>query len=70
MQADRYTLGGLSAHADQAALIAWLKHFTRPPRQVFIVHGEQAIAQTFAEKINQELGWKPTLPALGNAYLL
>ena len=70
VQADRYTLGGLSAHADQAALIAWLKHFTRPPRQVFIVHGEQAIAQIFAEKINQELGWKPTLPALGNAYLL
>ena len=68
--ADRYTLGGLSAHADQAALVAWLKHFTRPPQQTFIVHGEQAIAKTFAEKINQELGWKPTLPALGNSYSL
>ena len=68
--ADRYTLGGLSAHADQAALVAWLKHFTRPPQQTFIVHGEQAIAKTFAEKINQELGWKPTLPVLGNSYSL
>ena len=68
--ADRYTLGGLSAHADQAALIAWLKNFTRAPQQTFIVHGEQTIMQTFAEKINQELGWKPTLPALGNSYPL
>ena len=68
--ADRYTLGGLSAHADQAALIAWLKNFTRAPQQTFIVHGEQTVMQTFAEKINQELGWKPTLPALGNSYPL
>ncbi|MEO6025077.1 MAG: MBL fold metallo-hydrolase [Burkholderiales bacterium] len=70
VQADRYTLGGLSAHADQAALIAWLKHFLRPPQQTFIVHGEQNIAQVFAEKINQELGWKPTLPSKGNTYPL
>jgi metallo-beta-lactamase family protein len=34
------TLGGLSAHADQRALIAWASGLKRPPEQVFVVHAE------------------------------
>jgi Cft2 family RNA processing exonuclease len=32
----------LSAHADQAALLKWLKHFETAPQRTFVVHGEAA----------------------------
>lgn len=53
-----YTVGGLSAHADQAALLAWLAGFRKPPGQVFVVHGEAGASASFAEAIKEKLGWK------------
>ena len=32
---------GFSGHADHNALLAWAGHFTAPPQQVFITHGEE-----------------------------
>lgn len=58
VRADIRTLGGLSAHADQRALLAWLGHLRRPPRQTFVVHGEAATARLFATEIEQRLGWR------------
>lgn len=52
-----YTVGGLSAHADQATLLGWLGRFQKPPGQTFVVHGEAAAAGRFAETIRQRLGW-------------
>jgi len=57
VRADVYTLGGLSAHADQAALLGWLGHFKQAPRRTFIVHGEQLTAELFADMLRQRLGW-------------
>ena len=68
--ADIYTLGGLSAHGDQRALLDWLGHFSPAPTQTFIVHGEQSIMKVFSEKITAELGWKPTLPTIGSNFKL
>ena len=68
VEADIYTLGGLSAHGDQRALLDWLGHFSPAPKQTFIVHGEQSIMQIFSAKINSELGWTPTLPKSGSTY--
>jgi metallo-beta-lactamase family protein len=66
VRADLYTLGGLSAHADQAALLGWLGRFRAPPKKTFVVHGEATVAQQFAKLIGKELGWKGvTVPALG-----
>jgi metallo-beta-lactamase family protein len=60
------TIGGLSAHADQAALLDWMKHFRQPPRQTFLVHGEREIRETFAAKIETTLGWPGVvLPEVG-----
>ena len=70
VEADIYTLGGLSAHGDQRALLDWLGHFSPVPKQTFIVHGEQSIMQIFADKITSELGWRPTLPTIGSNYEL
>ncbi len=52
-----YTLGGLSAHADQASLLDWLRGFHTPPRHAFVVHGEAAAAANFALAIEEQLGW-------------
>jgi metallo-beta-lactamase family protein len=62
VRAKVYTLGGLSAHADRSALLAWLRHFRRPPRRVFAVHGELETARLFAQSVRRELGWRASVP--------
>ena len=62
VRADIYTIGGLSAHADQAGLLDWLGHFERPPQQTFVVHGESATALEFAQLIHSRLGWHARPP--------
>jgi metallo-beta-lactamase family protein len=57
VKADIYTIGGLSAHADQKALLGWLAHFQRPPDRCFIVHGEATTAEMFASCV-RDTGWR------------
>jgi metallo-beta-lactamase family protein len=63
VRADIYTIGGLSAHADQAGLMNWLGHFSTAPDQTFVVHGESSNAATLAEVIQQKLHWQVHVPA-------
>lgn len=64
-----YTIGGLSAHGDQAALLGWLAHFRSQPRRTFLVHGEQSTATLFADVVRGRLGWQDvTVPAPGQAF--
>lgn len=49
-----HTLGGLSAHGDQADLLRWYDSF-RPRPPVYLVHGEVAAAEALADKL-RELG--------------
>lgn len=70
VRARRYTIGGLSAHADQAALMGWLGRFTKPPRTCFVVHGEAETAQLFAGKVHADLGWDTMTPEAGKRYTL
>ena len=65
VRAQVHTLGGFSAHADQAALLAWTAGFKRPPRQTFIVHGEESAALAFAERLRSDRGWEVTVPVSG-----
>ena len=53
-----YTIGGLSAHADQQGLIDWLQGFKKAPGKTFVVHGEHATAQDFAAHVRSSLGWQ------------
>jgi metallo-beta-lactamase family protein len=57
VRAEIYTIGGLSAHADQAALLDWLKHFTQTPEKTFIVHGEINNANALLSTIKNRLNW-------------
>lgn len=57
VRASVHTIGGLSAHADQAGLLDWLKGFERPPKTVFVVHGEPESSSVLAQSIREELHW-------------
>lgn len=70
VRADLYTLGGLSAHADRTALLAWLGHFRGKPRQVFVVHGEETVAEGFVADLKTQFDWNAMAPAPGQSVLL
>ena len=64
VRADVYTIGGLSAHADQEGLLGWLGRFRQAPQHTFIVHGEQGTSEVFAAAIRERLRWpNVTVPA-------
>lgn len=70
VRASIHTIGGLSAHADQADLINWLKGFNSAPKRTYIVHGEPENAQALADKIQQQLHWKTSIPLRGTTEFL
>lgn len=45
-----YTIGGFSAHADQAELLAWYRQ-TGAPQATFLVHGEEDAMRAFAAQL-------------------
>jgi len=55
-------IAGLSGHADRESLLAWLRHFAHPPRQLFLTHGEEQSALALADEIRRELHWTVTVP--------
>jgi metallo-beta-lactamase family protein len=55
-------IDGLSAHADQTELMAWLKHFKSSPKYTFIVHGEECSSRIFSRMIEKELRWNTVVP--------
>ena len=53
VRANVHTIGGLSAHADQAGLVEWYGNFDdRPP--VYLVHGEQRSQEPLAKRLRTE----------------
>ncbi|MET0961425.1 MAG: MBL fold metallo-hydrolase [Noviherbaspirillum sp.] len=52
----------LSAHADQAEIIAWLSGFRQPPKTTFITHGEPAAADALRHSMEERLGWNCIVP--------
>lgn len=57
VRASIHTVGGLSAHADQAGLLDWCRQFKSPPKRTFIVHGEPQASEDFRCAIAQNLDW-------------
>lgn len=56
------TLGGFSAHADQAALLQWLDGFEKPPATTCVVHGEERAAFALSQAIENRYAWKVLVP--------
>lgn len=59
------TLTGISGHADMNGLLKWLEGFTKKPERVFVVHGEDTVADSFAETITENLGIPAFAPYSG-----
>jgi metallo-beta-lactamase family protein len=65
VNAEVVQLSGASAHADADEVLAWLRSAPRPPREVFVTHGEADAADTLRQRIERELGWNARVPELG-----
>jgi metallo-beta-lactamase family protein len=65
-----FTVGGLSAHADQPALLGWLGNFRQPPIQTWVVHGEPLSAHALRDAIAEGLRWKAAVPQPGQVVAL
>jgi metallo-beta-lactamase family protein len=60
-------IDGFSAHADRDGLLAWLSDIRVPPRCVFITHGEEKAAASFAKLLNERTGWTVKVPQYKDA---
>jgi metallo-beta-lactamase family protein len=63
-------LNGFSAHADRDELLQWLSAIKTPPRQLFVVHGEEEVSSIFAEYVRGKLGWKVSVPKYKDEVML
>ncbi len=63
-------LSGFSAHADRDELLEWLGGIKRPPRRLFVVHGEQDTAKQFADLVKSKIGWEAMAPAYKDTVIL
>ena len=59
-----HTVGGLSAHADQAGLLRWYQNFKGSP-PVVLVHGEEEAMQTMAELLEEKADAEVTMAEAG-----
>ena len=61
---------GLSGHADASEIMRWLSQIERPPRGIFLTHGEPESAAALARRITSEKGWATQVPRLGDVVRL
>ena len=63
-------INGFSAHADQNGLMRWLGALRRPPRKLFLTHGETEAIDVLAARIRRELQHQPHVPEYGEEVTL
>lgn len=57
-------LSMLSAHADADEILRWLGGFKAPPTYTFIVHGEPDASDALRRRVERDLGWNCSVPAM------
>ncbi len=62
VKADIRRIDGFSGHADRSALLRWIGNLQRPPRHVFLTHGDEAAAESFAGEVTRQFGWPVSVP--------
>lgn len=58
-------IDGLSAHADYAELLGWLRASAIAPAKVFVTHGEPSASDALRRRLRDELGWDARVPEVG-----
>jgi len=63
VRAKIFTIGGFSAHADQADLLGWVDHFAKRSKpRVFVVHGEPSASEALAAAIRERFRLEVYIP--------
>jgi metallo-beta-lactamase family protein len=66
VNAEVVSIPGMSAHADAAQIIQWLGTLSHAPRHIYITHGEHDAADALRRRIQRELGWRASVPMMGD----
>jgi len=61
---------GFSAHADRDELIKWLSSLGKPPRRIFVTHGELDASKNLASLVRNSQGWETVIPSYKEQVLL
>jgi metallo-beta-lactamase family protein len=56
-----------SAHADQKDLLTWLAACRRPPKEIYVVHGEPRSSDELRRRIQEQLKVTATVPQQGDS---
>lgn len=59
---------GISGHADVNGLLEWAGAFKKKPKKVFVTHGEDTVTESFAKRLQEELGYDAMAPFSGTEY--
>jgi metallo-beta-lactamase family protein len=70
VRAEVVELAQFSAHAGRSELLRWLAGMPAAPRMTFIVHGEPAAANALQSAIQSQKGWRVTVPAYRQSFVL
>lgn len=68
VEAEICQIPGISGHADREGLLAWAGALKKPPKRCFVVHGDDAVVEPFAELLSEKLGFKTSAPYSGAEY--
>lgn len=60
-------LRGISGHADERGLLAWMRGFVTNLAGVFVVHGDDEVTDEFARTIQEEIGCPAFAPYSGGS---
>ena len=69
VKADIVKISGIGGHADKKGLIEWVRGFDeQPPKNVFVVHGEDQVCDSFAACLRDEYGISASAPYSGSIF--
>lgn len=68
VKAQIHNMEGFSAHADKNEMLAWLRGFQRLPHKIFVTHGEENAAESFAALVAETFDVKTEVPRLGDVF--
>lgn len=54
----------MSSHADQSEILDWLRQISKPPKMVFVTHGEKSSSLALQQKLSDVFGWNAVVPNL------
>ena len=68
VEAEIVRLPDMSGHADKQGLLDWVSGFKKMPGQIFVNHGEDQVAMSFAQTLGDTFHVKTDVPYSGTCY--